>query len=187
MKKLLLFLMMAIMLSGLNAQDTITIGTGTQTNSTMAIPGYFGYHTGAYLYTIEEMPFGGGTITSLAFQTESVTGGSNRTMKIYLKEVPEETIPGTLIFSELLEGATLVYDQTSISVNGNSWNYFLLDSPFTYTGAGNLLLIYEGTGCSTSGGCTAYLYFDQSTPGKGWNKGIDYSPMNYNIEQVRSQ
>jgi hypothetical protein len=187
MKKLLLFLMMAIMLSGLNAQDTITIGTGTQTNSTMAIPGYFGYHTGAYLYTIEEMPFGGGTITSVAFQTENVTGGSNRTMKIYLKEVPEETIPGTLIFSELLEGATLVYDQTSISVNGNSWNYFLLDTPFTYTGAGNLLLIYEGTGCSTSGGCTAYLYFDQSTPGKGWNKGSDYSPMNYNTEQVRSQ
>ena len=187
MKKLLLFLVMAFMLSGLKAQDTITIGTGTQTNATMAIPGYFGYHAGAYLYTIEEMPFGGGTITSLAFETESVTSGSNRTMKIYLKEVSEETIPGTLVFSELLDGATLVYDHSAISVEGNSWNYFLLDTPFNYTGAGNLLVIYEGTGCSTGGGCTTYLYFDQSIAGKGWNKGSDYSPMNYNTEQTRSQ
>jgi len=58
MKKLFLFLMMAVMLSGVKAQEQVTIGTGTQYSNYMAIPGYFGYHSSAYLYTSDEMPQG---------------------------------------------------------------------------------------------------------------------------------
>lgn len=56
MKKLFLFLMMAVMLSGVKAQEQVTIGAGTQYSNLMAIPGYFGYHSSAYLYTSDEMP-----------------------------------------------------------------------------------------------------------------------------------
>jgi hypothetical protein len=86
MKKLFLFLMMAVMLSGVKAQEQVTIGAGTQYNNLMAIPGYFGYHSSAYLYTSDEMPQGGVTISSLSFETQSVSAGSNRALKIWLKE-----------------------------------------------------------------------------------------------------
>ena len=85
MKKLFLFLMMAVMLSGVKAQEQVTIGTGTQYSNYMAIPGYFGYHSSAYLYTSDEMPQGGVTISSLSFETQSVSEGSNRALKIWLK------------------------------------------------------------------------------------------------------
>lgn len=186
MKRLLLFCMMALMLSGLKAQDTIAIGSGTTSSNKMAIPGYFGYHIGAYLFTSAEMLNQACTINSLAFQTESVSSGTNRALKIYLKEVVEETLPNSLVFNDLLEGATLVYNNTSIEATAYSWNEFVFDTPFIYSGIGNLLVIYEGVGCSSSGGCVAYMYYDQSIEGKGWNKGADHSPISYSTTQTRA-
>ena len=180
MKKIFLFLMMAFMLLGLKAQETVTIGTGTSTQSDMVIPGYYGYHIGAYLYTADEMPYGGCTITSISFNTAAASSGSNRTLKIYLKEVTDTSIPNSLIFSELLAGATLVYDQTNIAITANSWNELVFDNQFDYSGTANLLVIYEGIGCSTSGGCEVPLYYDPAFSNKGWNKGSDYVQTNYN-------
>ena len=187
MKKLLLSFVMAILLlSGVKAQDTISIANGTTYNNSMAIGGYYGFHTGAYLYTSDEMLNQGGTINSLLFQMETAGSGSNRTLKIYLKEVVEESLPHSLVFADLLEGAMLVYDQPITELTSNSWNEFIFDSPFVYTGIGNLLVIYESTGCSPSGGCQTYMYFDNSISGKGWARTSDYSPMDYNIPQSKN-
>ena len=186
MKKLLLFLMMAVMLSGLNAQDTISIANGTTYNNSMAIGGYYGFHTGAYLYTSDEMLNQGCTINSLLFQMETAGSGSNRTLKIYLKEVVDESLPHSLVFADLLEGAMLVYDQPITELTSNSWNEFIFDSPFVYTGIGNLLVIYESTGCSPSGGCQTYMYFDNSISSKGWARTSDNTPMNYNLPQSKN-
>jgi hypothetical protein len=146
----------------------------------MIIPGYYGYHIGAYLYTADEMPYGGCTITSISFNTAAASSSSNRTLKIYLKEVTDTSIPNSLIFSELLAGATLVYDQTNIAITANSWNELVFDNQFDYSGTANLLVIYEGIGCSTSGGCEVPLYYDPAFSNKGWNKGSDYVQTNYN-------
>ncbi|MBO7224424.1 MAG: fibronectin type III domain-containing protein, partial [Bacteroidales bacterium] len=187
MKKLLLSFVMAILLlSGVKAQDTISIANGTTYNNSMAIGGYYGFHTGAYLYTSDEMLNQGGTINSLLFQMETAGSGSNRTLKIYLKEVVEESLPHSLVFADLLEGAMLVYDQPITELTSNSWNEFIFDNPFVYTGIGNLLVIYESTGCSPSGGCQTYMYFDNSISGKGWARTSDYSPMDYNIPQSKN-
>ena len=186
MKKLFLFLMMAVMLSGVKAQEQVTIGTGTQYSNYMAIPGYFGYHSSAYLYTSDEMPQGGVTISSLSFETQSVSAGSNRALKIWLKEVSDEVIPASIVLNDLLEGATLVYDHTNVPIVANSWNEFLFDSDFLYSGAGNLLVICDGIGCSGGGGCSAYLKYDQTIQNKGWNKASDYSPVNHTTSQARN-
>ena len=187
MKKLLLSFVMAILLlSGVKAQDTISIANGTTYNQSMAIGGYYGFHTGAYLYTSDEMLNQGGTINSLLFQMQSAGSGSNRTLKIYLKEVTDESLPHSLVFADLLEGAMLVYDQAITSLTSDSWNEFLFDTPFVYTGIGNLLVIYESTGCSPSGGCSTYMYFDNSISGKGWARTSDYYPMDYNIPQSKN-
>ena len=186
MKKLLLFLVMAFMLSGLKAQDTISVANGTTYNNSMAIGGYYGFHTGAYLYTSDEMLNQGCTINSLLFQMETAGSGSNRTLKIYLKEVVDESLPHSLVFADLLEGAMLVYDQPITELTSNSWNEFIFDSPFVYAGIGNLLVIYESTGCSPSGGCQTYMYFDNSISGKGWARTSDNTPMNYNLPQSKN-
>ena len=185
MKKLFLFLMMAVMLSGVKAQEQVTIGTGTQYSNYMAIPGYFGYHSSAYLYTSDEMPQGGVTISSLSFETQSVSAGSNRALKIWLKEVSDEEIPASIVLNDLLEGATLVYDHTNVPIVADSWNDFLFDSDFLYSGAGNLLVICDGIGCSGGGGCSAYLKYDQTIQNKGWNRGRDYSPVDHTTSQSR--
>ena len=186
MKKLFLFLMMAVMLSGVKAQEQVTIGTGTQYSNYMAIPGYFGYHSSAYLYTSDEMPQGGVTISSLSFEVHSMSEGSNRALKIWLKEVSDEEIPASIVLNDLLEGATLVYDHTNVPIVAYSWNDFLFDSDFLYSGAGNLLVICDGIGCSGDGGCSAYLKYDQTIQNKGWNRGSDYSPLNHTISQSRN-
>ena len=112
MKKLLLSFVMAILLlSGVKAQDTISIANGTTYNNSMAIGGYYGFHTGAYLYTSDEMLNQGCTINSLLFQMQTAGSGSNRTLKIYLKEVVDESLPHSLVFFFFLEGAMLVYYQ----------------------------------------------------------------------------
>ena len=184
MKKLFLFLMMAVMLSGVKAQEQVTIGTGTQYSNYMAIPGYFGYHSSAYLYTSDEMPQGGVTISSLSFEVHSMSGGSNRALKIWLKEVSDEEIPASIVLNDLLEGATLVYDHTNVPI-AESWNEFLFDSDFLYSGAGNLLVICDGIGCSGDGGCPAFLKYDQTIQNKGWNRGNDYSPVDHTTSQAR--
>lgn len=186
MKKLFLFLMMAVMLSGVKAQEQVTIGAGTQYSNYMAIPGYFGYHSSAYLYTSDEMPQGGVTISSLSFETQSVSAGSNRALKIWLKEVSDEEIPASIVLNDLLEGATLVYDHTNVPIVADSWNEFLFDSDFLYSGAGNLLVICDGIGCSGGGGCSAYLKYDQTIQNKGWNRGNDYSPVDHTTSQARN-
>ncbi|MEE0266640.1 MAG: fibronectin type III domain-containing protein [Bacteroidales bacterium] len=187
MKKLLLSFVMAILLlSGVKAQDTISIANGTTYNNSMAIGGYYGFHTGAYLYTSDEMLNQGCTINSLLFQMQTAGSGSNRTLKIYLKEVVDESLPHSLVFANLLEGAMLVYDQSITTLTSNAWNEFVFDSPFVYTGIGNLLVIYESTGCSPSGGCQTYMYFDNSISGKGWARTSDDTPMDYNIPQSKN-
>ena len=186
MKRLLSFVIAVLLLSGVKAQDTISIANGTTYNNSMAIGGYYGFHTGAYLYTSDEMLNQGCTINSLLFQMETAGSGSNRTLKIYLKEVVDESLPHSLVFADLLEGAMLVYDQPITELTSNSWNEFIFDSPFVYTGIGNLLVIYESTGCSPSGGCQTYMYFDNSISGKGWARTSDYSPMDYNIPQSKN-
>ena len=187
MKKLLLSFVMAILLlSGVKAQDTISIANGTTYNNSMAIGGYYGFHTGAYLYTSDEMLNQGCTINSLLFQMQTAGSGSNRTLKIYLKEVVDESLPHSLVFADLLEGAMLVYDQSITTLTSNAWNEFVFDSPFVYTGIGNLLVIYESTGCSPSGGCQTYMYFDNSISGKGWARTSDNTPMDYNIPQSKN-
>ncbi len=183
MKRILLLILMVFTLSGLKAQDTLTIGTGTSKHSNMIIPGYFGFHTGAYLFTSDEMLNQACVINSLALDMESVASGTNRSLKIYLKEVVEQTLPTSLIFNDLLDGATLVYDQSSVNVTAHSWSELIFDSPFIYSGTSSLLVIYEGVGCSSGGGCSASIYYDPSIINKAWNIGSDYIQINYTIPQ----
>ncbi|MBQ2303595.1 MAG: fibronectin type III domain-containing protein [Bacteroidales bacterium] len=180
MKRILSLLMAFFILSGLQAQDTITLGNGTESTNRSVLPGYFGFHHSANLFTADELPAGGGVITSLSIETAGVTTATGRDLKIYMKEVADTALATSLTFASLLEDAFLVYDVNNINVVPDTWNEFVLESPFVYTGSGNLLIVYVGTGCSTYGGCEAACKYNPGILNKGWFKGSDGSPIDYN-------
>lgn len=185
MKRRILFLLLAIFtLSFTKAQDTITLGTGTSSLQTLALPGYYGFNYSANLFTADEFLNVGGEISSILIESGDVISASGRKLKIYMKEVDFQTLPATLIFDDLIEDATLVYNDSNLVISSNIWNEFELDEPFVYTGAGNLLIIYEGQACGSGGGCSAYTKYNSAITGKAWNYCKDYSPLNTSVSET---
>jgi hypothetical protein len=140
------------------AQEAQYAFVGDTTSSSNAsqcpLPGYYGYHKSAVMYTAEELLLTPGSlITDLAWQTTSFSPGTlMSSFNIYLLETSDDDIPGSTIWSDLVSNATLVYSG-AINASPYSWANFTLTTSFTYNG-GNLVVITDGQGCSSIGGCT---------------------------------
>lgn len=92
----------------------ITIGTGTTSASTSALPGLYGYNISAHLYSASEIGVGlGGSIESLEYNISSNTVGTGKRVKIYLIEITDASINLNQSWTTLTSSATLVYDSTS--------------------------------------------------------------------------
>ena len=156
------------------AQNTVvTVGTGTLSENAGAIPGLWGNHRSMQLFTVSEMNSpNGGVIESIGLELASVATGTNtgRTLRIYMKEVPDTTVASQQVVSNLTQGATLVYSSTDLTCTADTWNDFTLDTPFPYSGTGSLCVIFEGEGCTTSGGCGVSVKYTYGT-----NKGYTYT------------
>ena len=185
MKKLFMFMLMAMILSISGwSQETVTFGGTATTNSNMGpLPGYYGYHRSAIVYKPEELADMPSTcnITSIAWRVGSVTAGSNNsTVSIYLKEIIDTAIANTATWDDILFGATLVY-QGLASVTANTWSEFEFSTPYQYSG-GNLVVITQGEGCTTSGGCSKSMYYTgtmgstTATLSSAWTVYKDSSP-----------
>ena len=175
MKKLFLLLAAVLSLTQMMAQTVpITIGTGTSTNSSGPIPGLWGNHRSIQLFTAAE--FGqteSCVIERIDLELGSVTAGSGgRDVRIYMKEVPEETVASTQILNSLTTGATLVYSSVDEVCTSNTWHTFLLETPFVYSGESSLVVIFEGEGCTSSGGCSVNVKGTNGT-NKAWTKCWD--------------
>ena len=175
MKKLFLLLAAVLSLTQMMAQTVpITIGTGTSTNSSGPIPGLWGNHRSIQLFTATEL---GQTescvIEQIDLELGSVTSGAGgRAIRIYMKEVPEETVASTQILNTLTTGATLVYSSVDEVCTSNTWHTFLLETPFVYSGESSLVVIFEGEGCTSSGGCSVNVKGTNGT-NKAWTKCWD--------------
>ena len=161
-------------------QTTVTIGSGTSTTSSGAIPGYYGFHNSALLFTANEMTQSG-TIQSFGLEISTSSLTSNRSMKIYLKEVSDATLASSQIMNNLLDGATLVYDSTNVNCSSTGWRDFVFGTPFNYSGINNLLVIVTGSGCSASGGCSVTIKYSSTPSGMAWNKLKDNSNIDFSI------
>src|SRR5574344_171045 len=171
MKKRWLFLLVAFLMaiSGWSQTATVSIGTGTSTSSRAPIPGFFGNHFSAQIFSPYEMTRSG-VISSVGLQLGSVTSGTGRHIKIYMKEVTDTTLASSQIIGYLLAGATLVYDSTNFECTASTWKDFILSTQFAYSGTGSLLVMYLGEGCTTSGGCTVSCKYASTPTGKGFTK-----------------
>lgn len=183
MKKIFAFLVCWLMLStmALQAQtDTVTIGTGTSQQN-WPLPGFYGWTRDIMMYTSDEFERIG-NITHIAYNLSSSSTG-NREMKIYLMETTESVLTNGYIISwdNMKAQGTQVFHSTSVSFT-SGWNYIELDNPYLYSGTSNLLVMIEGVGCSTSGGCTPYVYSHTTTGNLHWFLGQDSdAPHDYDM------
>jgi hypothetical protein len=168
MKKVLFLLLATVMLltQAMAQQDSVSIGSATTYSSTSAIPGLFGNHRSVHLYSAEEMNLPeGGMIEGLALDIASVTSGSGRELRIYMKEVNDTTLPQNMTINALDDDAVLVYNSNGpLAITANAWNYITLQTPFLYNGAGSLYIFFEGEGCTASGGCSVSVKLNISKP-----------------------
>ena len=182
MKKLFMFMLMAMILSISGwSQETVTFGgTATTNSNTGPLPGHYGFHRSAIVYKPEEladMP-SACNITSIAWRMYTSTAGGN--VSIYLKEIADTAIAGSATWDDVLTDATLVY-QGSATATANTWAEFEFDTPYQYQG-GNLVVITQGEGCTTSGGCAKYMYYTgimgstTATLSSAWTVYKDSSP-----------
>ena len=156
MKKLLTLLSL-FLLSGfmLHAQETVTIGNGTESNRG-PLSGYYGYERNLLLYRSNELQMG--QILSIAFQAPN-NSRDNIPAKIYFKEVTWNNIPDAseLVWNQLISGATLVYQGTPNIVVGTGWfSLPTILNNFVYTGTGNLLVLIATNKGGSGGSSVSY-------------------------------
>ncbi|MEE0983401.1 MAG: fibronectin type III domain-containing protein, partial [Bacteroidales bacterium] len=189
MKKVLFLLLATVMLltQAMAQQDSVSIGSATTTSSTSAIPGLWGNHRSVHLYSAEEMNLPeGGMIEGLALDIASVTSGSGRELRIYMKEVNDTTLPENMTINALDDDAVLVYNSNGpLAITANAWNYITLQTPFLYSGAGSLYIFFEGEGCTASGGCSVNVK-GANGASKAWTKCWDTSAPDLNAPIARS-
>ncbi|MDY6396027.1 MAG: fibronectin type III domain-containing protein, partial [Bacteroidales bacterium] len=183
MKKLFMFMLMAMILSISGwSQETVTFGgTSSTSANTSPLPGYYGYHRSAIVYKPEELADMPSTcnITSIAWRMGG-TSNAGGNVSIYLKEIADTAIAGSATWDDVLTDATLVY-QGSATAAANTWAEFEFDTPYQYQG-GNLVVITQGEGCTTSGGCSKSMYYTgtmgstTATLSSAWTVYQDSSP-----------
>ena len=164
------------------SQETVTFGgTSSTSANTSPLPGYYGYHRSAIVYKPEELADMPSTcnITSIAWRMGG-TSNAGGNVSIYLKEIADTAIAGSATWDDVLTDATLVY-QGSATAAANTWAEFEFDTPYQYQG-GNLVVITQGEGCTTSGGCSKSMYYTgtmgstTATLSSAWTVYQDSSP-----------
>lgn len=153
----------------------VTVGTGTSTQG-YPLNCYYGYERSASIYTAAEIGKTG-SITKLGWYP-TVSRTTSFPVKIYIKQTTSSTITATT-WSNMISGATLVFNGTMSGTTANTWKEFVLSTAFNYTGGSNNLLIlvetnYGGTGTGTSAGSSfryssstsrhMYIRADNSAP-----------------------
>ena len=127
-----------------------TIAGGTSTSTYLPIYSFYQYGLSQQIFLANELP-GLGSITSMRLQTANYA--QTRVWDIYLSTTSENSVSSFLPVVD----PVLVYSDTVIYAS-NDWIDFNFTTPFTYDGAGNLLVtVVDRTGSYVSGN-SAYTH-----------------------------
>ena len=152
--KLILFLMLALFgsTSFLRA-DEVTIGSleGAANNSYLPMNSLYNYSYTQQIYTAEEIGMAG-TINSITMWMYGTATLPARTFDIYMKEVDKNEFSSSTDWVTVA-ASDMVYSGTVAFQNTEAEPYtFELATPFTYSGNGNLLIVFNNlTGSWNSG------------------------------------
>ncbi|MBL0177317.1 MAG: hypothetical protein IPP94_19075 [Ignavibacteria bacterium] len=127
-------------LAGINAQTTITIGTGTGTQ-TYPVNLFWEFSGSVALYTSADLGqagwnCGSGTITNLKWNVSAASSYAGGTIRIYMKNTSQTSVPSGAIDTT----GTLVWAGSCPSFNTTGWFNFTLQNNFSYTSGSNILV-----------------------------------------------
>lgn len=143
----------------IQAQTTVTIGTGTSTDYSNPFETYFNYGWSSQLYLKSEIG-AAGSISAIGYYVTN--SGSSYTLdnqKIYIRHssigsFTDKYYPGTT-------GFTLVYSG-SITFGSTGWKTIPLSMPFSYNGIDNLEILIESRDGSSFTSTVQSRYTSQS-------------------------
>ena len=137
MRKFLLSLMLLAMLSplALRAGEFVV---GTVGGSTVAVP-FRNNNPASYAQSIYfQSELGGAmTITGLAYNCATPAESTTADVKIYIGESTKDNFNGAQAW---VDGLTLVYEGTNITIGGEEWEGFTFTTPYEYSGTQNLVI-----------------------------------------------
>ncbi|MFA6909670.1 MAG: hypothetical protein WCQ59_00925, partial [Candidatus Cloacimonadaceae bacterium] len=176
-KTTVLFLL--LMLFGIIAAETYTIGDGTSTQNYVPAYGLYDYSWSKTIYTADELATAGftpGSITGLGYSVGNTP--SNYTFldqRVYVRHTtaamyaPEDnTLPANTEFQNVA--------MTAVTYNGGGWHYVMFSTPFVWNGTDNIEILWENWDgdyisnypnfhyTATTDYKTVYKYADNSFP-----------------------
>ena len=152
---------MMVMCGSAKAQTTVTCGTGTSSSYTSPTNCLWEDSWHEMIYTTSEVAnLAGCNITSIAFQSaaSASTTMTATTFRIYMGERTTSSHSSTTDWTPM-SGLTLVYSGTNVTlgnVASGSWQTFTLNTPYSYSGVGNLVVVVAKTASSYNSSVTWY-------------------------------
>ena len=134
------------------AGGDVTIGDSTSTTTTTSIPtnAMFKYSYVQEIYTASEIG-AAGTIQSLTMWLKN-TASLARNIEIYMKEIEDSTFADATSWVSLSDGDLVATGTIANYVPNPTATTYTLDTPFEYSGNGNLLLCIRDVTGKWSGG-----------------------------------
>ena len=167
---------------------TLTIGSGTATNS--YVPFYYNYSFGysQQIYTASELnATEGGTIKSIKFKVSSGNPSNAGNVRIWLGHTNKESFSNSTDYINP-SSLSLVYAKEGAQTFTQGWNEFVFNTPFNYNGTDNLVVAYY-EGYPNYGGSTNFASYTASnrvlyqySDGTGYSGGYtdpDHTYVNY--------
>ena len=148
MKKFLFILLTAILTLPLftQAQDVITIGSGTSTSSYLPFYSFYNNTLSEQIYTASEIGMAG-TITSIAFYNNGTEKSPN--VKVYLINTNKTEFTSTTDWFNV-SASDMVF-QGNVTFTAGAWTTIQFSTPFDYDGVSNLGVIVDANLAYSSG------------------------------------
>lgn len=158
--------------------NTVTNATYSNTQWYF-LPGLYGWQYSANLYDLTSMQDASGVLQSIAVELSSVSNAGS-TIEVWVKTVPASfALSASNTFSQLRDGAQSIYSGDATFAAG--WHEFAINGGINVPEGVKLLVLTRGVGCSTSGGCSKYVYCGNVANNTVWTKYQDSSDPGENI------
>ena len=133
----------------------ITIGSGTNANSTLPTCAYKKYSLSEQIYTVAEIGRSC-TISAVSFQVKN-TKSTTRNIDLYMKHTDKTAFSSNTDWVSLAESDKVYSGNLTFSASG--WTTIVLSTPFVYNGTDNLIIgMGDNTGSNVSSTASPSCY-----------------------------
>ncbi len=146
---MLLTILGGVSLNSLRAQETITIGSGTDAAADLPFYSYYNHSVSQQIYLAEEMQGKSGNITSISLINASGTQLNTRNIEVYMTHTTETCFSTTSSYTNFISmtAADQVYAGTHTFDSSTQYSTIEFETPFAYNGQDNIILTFvDNTG-----------------------------------------